>query len=77
MPKGAQGHLLLFPLLELLVGSVQICKHLQQAGSCRSLLGQGIRAGPYEGDREPRGLSQAGWVAITQTQRLSQAPDWP
>lgn len=49
VPKGAQGHLLLLPLLELLVGSVQICEHLQQAGSCRSLLGQGIRTGPFHG----------------------------
>lgn len=49
-PEGAGGHLPLLLLLKLLVGSIQVCEHLQQAGSCLSLPGQGIRTGRWERD---------------------------
>lgn len=45
-PEGAQGCLLLLLLLELRMGSIQVCEHLQQVGSCLSVPGLGIRTGP-------------------------------
>lgn len=48
-PEGAWGHLPLLLLLEFLVGLIQVCKHLQQAGSCLSLLSWGIGTGPFHG----------------------------
>lgn len=59
-PEGAWGHLPLLLLLEFLVGLIQVCKHLQQAGSCLSLLSWGIGTGPWEKEKgTTRGLSQA------------------
>lgn len=51
-PQGARNHLPLFLLLELLVGLVQVCEHLQQAGSCLPLPSQGISTGPWEREEE-------------------------
>lgn len=72
-PQGTWGHLSLFLLLKLLVGSIQICEHLQQVGSCLPLPDQGIRTGPWERDK---GSARPGQPAIIQTQ-LPQAPDLP
>lgn len=58
-PEGARGHRPLLLLLELFMGSVQVRKYLQQAGSCCFLPGQGIRTGPWRETRGPRGFSQA------------------
>lgn len=58
-PAETRDRLPLLLLLELLVGSIQVLQHLQQAGSCFSLPGQGIGTGPWEGDKGgPQGLSQ-------------------
>lgn len=54
-PKGARDHLPLLLPLELLVGSIQVCEHLQQVDSCLSLPGQGIRTGPWERDKGFKG----------------------
>lgn len=45
-PAGTPDRLPLLLLPELLMGSIQVLQHLQQAGSCFSLPSQGIRTGP-------------------------------
>lgn len=77
VPRGTQGRFLLLPLLELLVGSVQICQHLQETASCLSLPGQGFRTGPWEGDKGPRGLSRARAGSRSPVPVAFQAPDRP
>ena len=57
-PQGAWGHLPLLLMLELLVGLIQVCEHLQQTGSCLSLVSQGIRTGPWEKEREATGAQR-------------------
>lgn len=57
-PQGAWGHLLLFLRLELLVSLIQVCEHLQQTGSCLSLVSQGSRTGPWEKEKEATGAQR-------------------
>lgn len=82
-PKGRQGHPSLLLLLEPLVGSVQVFKHFQQAGSYLSLPGQHIRTGPWEGDKGVKGAppGQGGWPEPTPVafsgSRLALCPENP
>lgn len=46
-PPGARGHLPLALPLELIMGTVQVLQHLQQAGSGCFLPGQSFWAGPW------------------------------
>lgn len=48
-----EGHLLLSPFLELLVGLLQVFKYLQQVGCGCSLLGQNLSTGPVCGTGVP------------------------
>ena len=47
-----EGHLLLSPFLELLVGLLQVFKYLQQVGCGCSLLGQNLSTGPWRERKE-------------------------
>lgn len=77
-PAETRDRLPLLLPLELLVGSIQVLQHLQQAGRCFSLPGQSVGAGPWAGDKgAPRSLARAGQAARTHTPWLSQAPDLP
>ena len=58
-PKGTWGHRPPLLPLEVLMGSIQVFEHLQQAASCFSLPVQGFRTGPWAGDEGATG-AQAG-----------------
>lgn len=58
-PQGAPNHFPLLLLLELLMGLVQVCEHLQQAGSCLPLPSQGISTGPWEREEGAIGFQPA------------------